>query len=40
MEKIWIAQRKDNYAELIFESSWSDLNDPDVFYELNKMLGK
>lgn len=40
MEKIWITQRKDNYDELIFESSWSNLNNTDVFYRLNKILGK
>ena len=40
MEKIWITQRNDNYNEVVFESSWEKLNDADIFYELNKILGR
>ena len=39
-EKIWIAERRDNYDSFIFEASWEQLNDADVFFDLDKMLGK
>ena len=39
-EKIWVAQRKDDYEGIIFEASWKQLNQADTFYELNKLLGK
>ena len=39
-EKIWIAERHDNYESIVFEASWEQLNDTDLFYDLEKMLGK
>lgn len=39
-EKIWIAERRDNYESFIFEASWEQLNDADIFFDLDKMLGK
>lgn len=40
MEKIWIAQRKDGYEQLIFQASWEMLNNADTFYDLSKILGR
>ena len=39
-EKIWISERRDNYETIIFQASWDQLNDTDVFYDLSKILGK
>lgn len=39
-EKIWIAERRDNYDSFVFEASWEQLNDTDIFYGLGKILGK
>ena len=39
-EKIWIAERRDNYVSFVFEASWEQLNDTDIFYGLDKILGK
>ena len=39
-ENIWITERRDNYESVILEAAWEQLNDTDVFYNLNKMLGK
>ena len=39
-ENIWITERRDNYESVIFEATWEQLNDTDIFYDLNKMLGK
>lgn len=39
-EKIWIAEKRDNYDSFVFEASWKQLNDADIFYDLDKMLGK
>ncbi len=39
-EKVWITSSKDDYADTIFEETWSDLLDGDKFYELRKIIGK
>ena len=30
---------KDDYSEAIFEASWDELADADVFYSLNRLIG-
>lgn len=39
-EKIWIMSNKDDFKKIIFEESVSELNNPDVFRRLFKLLGK
>ena len=39
-EKIWISERRDGYEKIVYETVWNQLNDADIFYELNKMIGK
>ena len=39
-EKIWIAEKRDSYDSFVFEASWEQLNDADIFYDLDKMMGK
>lgn len=39
-ESIWVTERLDNYETIIFKATWEQLNDTDIFYDLNKMLGK
>ena len=39
-EKIWVTERRDNYETIIFKATWDQLNDTDIFYDLNKILGK
>ena len=38
-EKIWVTSEKDDYSKTIFEATWAELNDPDTFYQLEKMIG-
>ena len=38
-EKVWIMSVKDDYSEAIFEASWDELADADVFYSLNRLIG-
>lgn len=38
-EKIWIAQRKDDYDAIIFEATWKELNKEDCLYALDKLIG-
>ena len=38
-EKIWIMSEKDDYSKDIFIAAWAELYDPDVFYQLEKMIG-
>lgn len=38
-EKVWVMSVKDDYSEAIFESSWEELADTDVFYSLNRLIG-
>lgn len=39
-EKVWVMSEKDDYTECIFEESWDSLENADVFYELNHLIGK
>ena len=38
-EKVWVMSVKDDYSEAIFEASWDELADADVFYSLNRLIG-
>ena len=38
-EKIWVTSEKDDYSKDIFIAAWAELYDPDVFYQLEKMIG-
>lgn len=38
-EKVWVMSEKDDYTECIFEESWDSLENADVFYELNHLIG-
>ena len=37
--KIWVLSSDDDYSEEIFSASWDELNDPDVFSKLLKLIG-
>ena len=37
--KIWVLSSDDDYSEGIFSVSWDELNDPDVFSKLLKLIG-
>ena len=37
--KIWVLSSDDDYSEEIFSVSWDELNDPDVFSKLLKLIG-
>ena len=39
-EKVWITASGDDYDKCIFEETWEDLSDTDVFYRLEKLIGK
>lgn len=38
-EKVWIMSEEDDYTECVFEESWDSLENADVFYELNSLIG-
>lgn len=38
-EKMWIAQRKDDYDAIVFEATWKQLNKEDCLYALDKLIG-
>ena len=38
-DKIWVSTLDDDFTEDIFIASWDELNNPDVFSELNRLLG-
>ncbi len=38
-EKIWIAQRGDDYDAIVFEATWKELNKEDCLYALDKLIG-
>ena len=38
-EKVWVTSEKDDYSKTIFEATWAELNDPDTYYQLEKMIG-
>jgi len=40
MEKVWITASEDDYDRFIFEATWESLSDTDVFYRLEKLIGK
>ncbi len=40
MEKIWVISANDDYTGNIFEESWEALAEADVFYRLEKLIGK
>lgn len=39
-EKVWVTSSKDDYDVDIFAATWQELNDPDTFFMLDKLLGK
>lgn len=39
-EKVWVTTPNDDYSQPIFEASWNEINNSDVFYELFKLIGK
>lgn len=38
-EKIWIMGKEDNYCDEIFSAGWNELQQPDVFSKLYKLIG-
>lgn len=38
-EKVWVTSSIDDYQNVIFSATWSELNNADKFSELNKLLG-
>lgn len=38
-EKVWVMSAKDDYTECVFEESWDSLENADVFYKLNRLIG-
>lgn len=38
-EKVWVMSAKDDYTECVFEETWDSLENADVFYELNRLIG-
>lgn len=39
-DKIWIYVPDDDFTQEVFESTWSELNNADVFSALFKLIGK
>ena len=39
-EKVWVTSSKDDYDADIFIATWQELNDPDTFFKLDKLIGK
>ena len=39
-EKVWITTFGDDYDRCVFEETWESLSDTDVFYRLEKLIGK
>ena len=39
MEKIWITSAKDDYSKTIFEQSWENLSEGDIFFALERIIG-
>ena len=39
-EKIWVTSEKDVYNDIIFDSTWTKLQDADEFMKLRKLLDK
>jgi hypothetical protein len=40
MEKVWITGYEDDYESCVFEETWESLSDTDIFYKLEKLIGK
>ena len=40
MEKVWVTSAADDYEKSILEETWESLSDADVFYGLEKLIGK
>ena len=40
MKKVWVTSYKDDYSEHICDYTWEDLSNDDVFYSLEKEIGK
>jgi len=40
IEKVWVTSFADDYEKSIFEETWERLSDTDVFYNLEKLIGK
>ena len=40
MEKVWITGYEDDYESCVFEETWESLSDMDIFYKLEKLIGK
>ena len=40
MEKVWITGYEDDYESCVFEETWESLSDTDIFYKLEKIIGK
>lgn len=40
MEKVWVTSYKDDFSEHIYDYTWEDLSNDDVFFSLEKEIGK
>lgn len=39
MEKVWVTSHEDDYSSSIFVAAWQELDNPDVFFRLEKLIG-
>ena len=38
-EKVWVMSAKDDYSDAVFEATWDELANADIFYSLNRFIG-
>ena len=38
-EKVWVMSAKDDYSDAVFEATWDELANTDIFYSLNRLIG-
>ena len=39
-DRVWVYAPDDDFTKEIFSASWNELNNPDVFSLLRKLIGK
>ena len=39
-EGIWVTSEDDDFNDIVFHCTWEEMNDPDIFSQLSRLIGK
>ena len=39
-EAIWVTSEDDDFNDIVFHCTWEEMNDPDIFAQLSRLIGK